>query len=113
MTANKAEALALISFAAERCGPMQGTSVEMSKYIEDGKLDFCFIDGDHSEDAVYRDAQAWFPKVRDGGALVFHDFQNTGGSWTRGVEPAVVRFSKDVGLTIITGTAFVCWILNP
>lgn len=42
-------------------------------HIEDGSLDFCFIDGDHSYQGVLIDIKNWRPKVRKGGYICGHD----------------------------------------
>jgi predicted O-methyltransferase YrrM len=36
-------------------------------------IDLLFIDADHSYDAVKRDWEDWFPKVRKGGIVALHD----------------------------------------
>jgi predicted O-methyltransferase YrrM len=38
-----------------------------------GEVDFLFIDGDHTYDAVRRDWQDWAPHVRRGGIVAMHD----------------------------------------
>eukprot|EP00931_Biecheleriopsis_adriatica_P010600 TRINITY_DN111675_c0_g1_i1.p1 TRINITY_DN111675_c0_g1~~TRINITY_DN111675_c0_g1_i1.p1 ORF type:complete len:452 (-),score=61.71 TRINITY_DN111675_c0_g1_i1:235-1590(-) len=42
--------------------------------IVEGPLDLVFIDGDHEEDAVHLDLQAWVPRVRSGGIVAGHDY---------------------------------------
>ena len=37
------------------------------------QVDFIFLDGDHSLDAVIRDWQDWLPKVKLGGIIAAHD----------------------------------------
>jgi hypothetical protein len=37
------------------------------------QLDFVYIDGDHRIEAVKRDLDAWYPKVRIGGLFGGHD----------------------------------------
>ncbi len=37
------------------------------------KLDFLFIDGDHTYEGVRRDFEMYFPLVRKGGIIAFHD----------------------------------------
>jgi len=44
----------------------------------DSTLDAVFIDADHSEEAVSRDIAAWWPKVKPGGILAGHDFDEPG-----------------------------------
>jgi predicted O-methyltransferase YrrM len=49
------------------------STVEASKNVQDGELDFVFIDADHSYSAVLADIKAWAPKVREGGYITGHD----------------------------------------
>lgn len=42
--------------------------------FEDESLDFVFLDGDHSFEAVTQEIDAWFPKVKKGGWIGGHDF---------------------------------------
>lgn len=51
-------------------------SVDAAKAVEDNTLDFCFIDGDHSYNGVMRDLCAWWPKVKRGGWIGGHDWEN-------------------------------------
>ena len=41
--------------------------------VEDGSLDFIFIDADHSEQGVRTDIEKWTPKVKPGGMIFGHD----------------------------------------
>ncbi|MEM3793697.1 MAG: class I SAM-dependent methyltransferase [Candidatus Bathyarchaeia archaeon] len=41
--------------------------------LSDRKLDFLFIDGDHTYDGVKRDFETYSPLVRKGGIIAFHD----------------------------------------
>lgn len=45
--------------------------------LED-KLDFLFIDGDHSYEGVRRDFELYSPLVREGGFVAFHDIVPSG-----------------------------------
>lgn len=49
------------------------STLEAAKLIEDGSLDFVFIDADHSYEAALADIRAWEPKVRAGGLIAGHD----------------------------------------
>ena len=49
-------------------------SVEGAKDIEDGSLDWVFIDGNHSARAVLEDMDAWYPKVKSGGLFSGDDY---------------------------------------
>lgn len=61
-------------------------SVFASNGFLPGTLDAVFIDGDHNEEAVYADIEAWAPKVKSGGILCGHDIDE------QGVFAAVMRF---------------------
>lgn len=53
---------------------MQMTSVEASRMFNDASVDFVFIDGNHAEDFVNSDIDAWLPKVKPGGVIAGHDY---------------------------------------
>ena len=53
---------------------LEMTSTEAAAHIPDGSLDFIFIDGDHSYEAVARDLELYWPKVRAGGIFAGHDW---------------------------------------
>jgi hypothetical protein len=38
------------------------------------KLDFCFIDENHSYKSVREDVLMWLPKIKKGGILAGHDY---------------------------------------
>lgn len=58
----------------ERVNVVRGDSVSAAENIEDGSLDFVFIDADHSYEGCARDIAAWAPKVRSGGMISGHDY---------------------------------------
>lgn len=48
----------------------------------DKEIDFIFIDGDHNYDAVKQDFNDWYPHVKIGGIIAFHDSAaNRGGPY--------------------------------
>jgi hypothetical protein len=49
-------------------------SVLAAGAVPDGLLDFVFIDADHEYESVRDDIEAWFPKVRLGGLITGHDY---------------------------------------
>jgi predicted O-methyltransferase YrrM len=51
-------------------------SVEAAKLIDDKTIDLVFIDADHKYDSVRRDIDAWLPKVKKGGIICGHDYDN-------------------------------------
>jgi hypothetical protein len=52
------------------------SSIEASKDIEDGSLDFIYIDGSHNFDSVMLDLLHWIPKVKEGGIVSGHDYND-------------------------------------
>jgi predicted O-methyltransferase YrrM len=42
--------------------------------IPDNSLDFIFIDGDHTTDAVLQDIRDYYPKLKDTGIMLGHDY---------------------------------------
>ncbi len=52
-------------------------------------VDFIFIDGDHSYEGVKTDFDLWFPKLKQGGVIVFHDWE-----WAEGVKRVINEDAK-------------------
>lgn len=67
----------MVSFARDRAKILRQDSLEAAKAIADGSLDFVFIDADHSYEGCKADIEAWLPKVREGGFIAGHDYENT------------------------------------
>ncbi len=59
----------------ERCCILRQPSDGGAKLIQE-PLDLVFIDGDHSYECVRQDIDSWMPKVRPGGILAGHDYNN-------------------------------------
>lgn len=70
---------------------LRGDSHRMADLVDDQSLSFLYIDGDHSLEGVTRDLQAWFPKVKPGGLIALHDYENP----DYGVKEALQAFAKD------------------
>jgi predicted O-methyltransferase YrrM len=51
-----------------------GDSKEIGKTWDRDKVDFIFVDGDHTEPGIRNDIDAWLQHVKDGGIIVFHDY---------------------------------------
>ncbi len=49
------------------------TLEEVRRILGNRKLDFLFIDGDHSYEGVRKDFEMYSPLVREGGIIAFHD----------------------------------------
>lgn len=56
-----------------------------------GEIDLLFIDGDHSFRGVKNDYEKFSPKIKNGGVIVFHDYNEKGAEWvTKFVDTVVV-----------------------
>jgi predicted O-methyltransferase YrrM len=51
----------------------QETSLRLQGILQKAKIQFLFIDGDHSYDGVKQDFEMYFPLVAPGGIIGFHD----------------------------------------
>jgi predicted O-methyltransferase YrrM len=49
------------------------TLKKIKAILRDNKVDFLFIDGDHSYEGVKKDFEMYSPLVRKGGIIAFHD----------------------------------------
>jgi hypothetical protein len=77
-----------------------GQSEKVVKNIKDKELDFVYVDGDHTEIQVALDLKMYYPKVKDGGLLCGHDYQE---GKPIGVNLAVDKFFKKLGLKVHSG----------
>jgi len=86
-------------------------SVLAAKRFEDASVDLVFVDADHSADAVYRDLEAWVPKVKSGGVLSGHDYASHNHP---GVKPAVDFYFAQRGWSPVNVDADkVWWAIKP
>jgi len=63
--------------------PLRGRSQEVSKTFNE-QIDFLFIDGDHSYEAVKADIDAWLPKLKYDAIVILHDC-----GWAEGVQRVI------------------------
>ena len=49
------------------------TLAKVRSSLQDGRLDFLFIDGDHTYEGVKKDFMMYSPLIRKGGIVAFHD----------------------------------------
>jgi hypothetical protein len=83
--------------------PWKMTSLQAAKLFDDRSIDFVFIDASHEYQDVKNDICAWFPKVKRGGILAGHDYDD---NWP-GVKQAVNECFKKV--VVNEG----CWAVFP
>jgi len=79
--------------------PLKLSSTDAAEYVPDQSLRFCFIDANHTYDAVKKDIEVWRKKVMPRGILAGHDY-----FWTT-VKPAVDEAFPNVN---VIGTSW--WI---
>lgn len=72
----------------EHTGFFQGDSKDYAKNWVLGKLSLLFIDGDHSYVGCKADIDGWFPHMKEGGVMMFHDCDES----SPGVMQAVAEF---------------------
>lgn len=71
--ANYKSAKALLKPFGAKSKILRGMSKDMANKVK-GKLDFIYLDGDHSYKGVMGDLKAWYPKVKKGGIVAGHDY---------------------------------------
>jgi hypothetical protein len=90
-------------------------SMDAAKEIDDGSLDFVYIDGDHSFEGVTRDMQLWYPKINSGGLLAGHDYNRLNDHCA--MKRAVDAFAKTVNKKVVTNISLKrpgtgsCWVM--
>jgi len=105
------KALQRTQFASARRVVHRSYSSEAAAQVVEQSLDFAFIDGDHTYEAVQLDLQLWSSKVRPGGLLCGHDCghpRDKRGLW--GVARAVHEFAEPHSLVVKIGAGTIWWI---
>jgi hypothetical protein len=98
------------AFAGNRVEILRLESVAAARLLADDLFSFAFIDGDHRENAVMADLEAWWPKVKAGGIFAGHDYGTRGHD---GVKRAVDRWTEKMGVKMILPGEFPrCWLVE-
>jgi hypothetical protein len=74
------------------------TSLDAAQNFPEASLDFVYLDGDHSYEAVSEDLRAWWPKVKPFGVLGGDDFGHCSG---HGVIRAASEFSFSMSVPLL------------
>lgn len=106
-------AKAVTSFAGDRAVVLRKRSLEAAKDVPDGSLDFAFIDADHSYEGCRDDIRAWFPKVKSGGFISGHDYENNQHAFGPMVKRAVDEFVAANNLTLDLGENWTWFAVKP
>lgn len=83
---------------------IESSTPEAAKYYDNESLDFVFVDADHSAHGVTMDILAWLPKVKKGGVIAGHDYEN----WRY----PELKIAVDKILPDAKKTSEMCWIFN-
>jgi hypothetical protein len=99
------EAMARTEFASARRRVLRGTTLEVVEAVDDGALDFAYVDGDHTLKGIGTDLISLLPKMRVGGFIGGDDFCPS--IWQHGSEfeptlvfPFAVHFALAVRASI-------------
>jgi predicted O-methyltransferase YrrM len=90
----------------ERYMWMLCTSEDAAEAVPDESLDFAFLDGDHTYDAIRNDIEWWLPKVRKGGILLGDDYTGR----RKGVVRAVNARFRDKVLSCADFHRTIWWV---
>ncbi|MBN3039004.1 MAG: class I SAM-dependent methyltransferase [Candidatus Omnitrophica bacterium] len=64
----------------DKIEPLRGYSYEVvQNWPKERKIDFLWIDGDHSYEGVSQDIADWFPLLKKGSIVAFHDYRDAPG----------------------------------
>jgi predicted O-methyltransferase YrrM len=85
---------------------LQLPSLEAVGYFADCSLDMVFLDGSHDRTAVAAEAAAWFEKLKPGGILAGHDYNDK----HQDVIDAASQFTKERQLALHTSPGDIWWM---
>jgi predicted O-methyltransferase YrrM len=91
---------------ASRALVMPIPSLAAANRFNAGELDLVFLDADHSYAGVSADIAAWLPKVKPGGWIGGHDYENPDPAFRFGVTEAVDEWAEATGRKIETDANF-------
>lgn len=84
---------------------LRGWTYDMIPQLEDGSLDYVYIDADHSYEGMKRDLHLIRSKLKPDGLLMGHDYEmnftKARTPWEFGVKQAVDEFCEESGYRLI------------
>lgn len=99
----EAQARAIAAAYPGRVQIIKEFSTEAAKLVDDLSVDLVFIDADHSYKGCKEDIRAWEPKVKHGGWLAGHDYENNTADFKFGVTEAVDEYLAETGKELSLG----------
>lgn len=92
---------------------LKGFSYKMADNVPDNSLGMAYIDGDHTYEGARADIDSYWPKLVNGGIMMFHDAANP----TYGIRDAMHDFTKGVGIHMLEEDGDIAnigaWIQKP
>jgi predicted O-methyltransferase YrrM len=88
---------------------IKDTSYKAAKRLQNDWFDFIFIDGDHSLKGCSQDIREYYPKIKSGGLMIFHDYCYQ----FKDVCQAVDKFVQKYNLVLMKGEGNLIWIQKP
>ena len=88
---------------------IRDTSVNAAKMFDDEYFDFVYLDGDHSYEAVTKDLESWYPKLKKFGVMCGDDYGHPSGV---GVIEAVTKFAYRNKLLVNDGEDNQFWFVK-
>lgn len=93
---NKHKALSRVAQFGTRARILEMETAAAAVRVGDGTMSFINVDADHSYQGVTVDLMSWWPKLKPGGVMAFHDHEQP----TYGVKRAVAEFALEHNLTV-------------
>lgn len=93
---NNYESVKKLTEAFENKVILRGPTVAMAQKVNNGTCNIVYIDACHSYECVKNDIHAWWPKLKKGGVMAFHDYECT----DYGVKQAVNEFAESRSLKV-------------
>jgi len=94
--ANRIRAASRVARFKDRVQVLHMESVAAARVVPDASLSFVNVDADHSYEGVRADILAWWPKLKTGAVISFHDYEQP----SYGVKRAVSEFASERGLVV-------------
>ena len=78
---------------------LRGYSYKLKHFFPNESVDFVYIDGEHSYEAVSKDIADWWPKISPGGILAGHDYNDNNPGSIRAVDEHAQTNSVEFKIT--------------